>query len=81
VTRLRDVSNVNFADIVDPVPEHGETFQAITDAHGGVPRWIAAEMAHDSVRENTTSKHFDPLPVLVDLKLPCTRAHPPAPRG
>jgi hypothetical protein len=42
---LRDTSNVNFANIIDPVPEYGETFQPITDAHGDVSPWIAAEMA------------------------------------
>jgi hypothetical protein len=64
--RLRDASNVNFADIIDPVPKHGETFQAITNAHCGVPRWIAAEVAHDLVREYTAGKHFDPFSVLVN---------------
>lgn len=51
VSRLRDACNVNLADIIDPVAKHGEPFQAITDAHRGVSRWIAAEMVHDPVRE------------------------------
>jgi hypothetical protein len=43
----RDASDVDLADIIDPIPKHREALEPITDAHSDVPRRIAAEMSHD----------------------------------
>src|SRR6185437_10052243 len=71
---LRHPGNIDLADI-DPIAEHREALQAISDAHRGVPLRVTAQMAHDAVGEHSPGQYLDPAPTVVDLELPGTRAH------
>src|SRR4030095_4872685 len=60
---------------VDPLSQHREPLEAVTDTDRRVTLRIAAEVTHDAVGEDSPREHFGPVPVGLDFELPGLAAH------